>query len=148
MLGDKQNGCQPNVGLHPRCPNPLCERRANEYRLSLFRHTDEAAKSRRLPRGWLDIGSQAMLQLLPQCGSRAATEPRECEALACFRVAEYSGGIFWCRLFSRKKRHNTRWIERCVRTDGSRGDGADTLVCGRGNPSPTVVVGVYLPPLR
>ena len=49
-VGDKRNGYRINEGLHPRCPNPLCERRANEFRPSPFRHTYEAAKSRRLPR--------------------------------------------------------------------------------------------------
>ena len=85
--------------------------------MTAFRQADKAAKSRRLPREELDIGSRVMFQLLPRAEVEPAFEPTECEALTCFRVAEYSGGIFWFRLFSRKKRNTMQYLVGCVRTD-------------------------------
>ena len=54
-----------------------------------------------------------MFQLLPRAEVEAAFEPTECEALACFRVAEYSGGIFWFRLFREKAEYDAIFSGMC-----------------------------------
>ena len=66
----------------------------NLFHLSPFREGDGAAMCRRPPRGLLDIASRA--------APGTAFESTECEALTCFRGAEYSGGYFWFRLFRKK----------------------------------------------
>ena len=47
---DKRGITTTDVRSHP------CERQTIDHRKSPFRQTDEAAKSRRLPRGRMDIG--------------------------------------------------------------------------------------------
>ena len=92
-VGDKRNGYRINEGLHPRCPNPLCERRANEFRPSPFRHTYEAAKSRRLPR---EVFGQR------REGSAWEGTSRECVSTRLFPRSGIQWRHFWFRLFRKK----------------------------------------------
>ena len=67
---------------------------AREYRKSTFREAYEAAKSRRLPRGRMDIGSGA--------APGAAFEPRECVSTRLFPRSGIQWRHFWFRLFREK----------------------------------------------
>ena len=53
----ERNGYRINEGLYPDVRLRGGGRTTTAYRVTAFRHIDEAAKSRRLPRGWMDIGS-------------------------------------------------------------------------------------------
>ena len=116
--------CVRGVGIHACCARipdvrtHTCGRKTNEFSLSAFRHTDEAAKSRRLPRGW-----------------RGHRKPGK------FLGRRLSPWKLFGSVFFAKKRNTMQYLVGCVRTDVvAVGMVRGRLLGGRGNPSPTTVV--------
>ena len=76
-------------------------RYTREYSMSPFRHIDEAAKSRRLPRGWLDSGGRACFNYF-RTAEVGGNAPMECVSTRLFPRSGTQWRHFLIKSFSRK----------------------------------------------
>ncbi len=98
-----RNGYRINVGLHPPMSDSVeAGGEHKPFRVTSLREANEAAKSRRLPRGRLDIGSRVMFQLLPRAEVEPAFEVRECVSTRLFPRSGIQWRHFLVPSFSRK----------------------------------------------